>query len=229
MPFRNTNYRRRPFRRTQRRYPKRRQWKRRMNIARPRRGVGLPNKLAIKFRYSDNISLDPVAGGFALHVFRATSLFDPDLTGVGHQPNQFDQIMPLYDHYTVVAAKITVTGSGGDALPATMLISLQDDSTTLLAMNQYMESRNRTYITTNETGTGPMKLSKTYNAKRFLGISHPLSEKDLAGTATTNPAENAFFHLVYAGNSGDEFSAAAWKVNLEFFAILTEPITPALS
>ena len=39
---------------------------------------------------------------------RLNSLFDPNLSGLGHQPRGFDQLMAVYEKYTVVAAKITV-------------------------------------------------------------------------------------------------------------------------
>ncbi len=212
-------------RRPARRFRKRRTGRRRTHCFIRKSGLG--NKLPMHFRYSDTVQLNPPTAGIALHVFRASSLFDPDFTGVGHQPLYFDQIQPLYDHYTVVGSKITITGSGSDNLAGTILISLQDDSGTLTTMNRYMETKNRVYRTTNEAGNGVVTVSKKYSCKKFLGISHPLSEKDVSGTLTTNPAENAFFHVVYAGNdSTADFANATLRMIIDYFAILTEPVTP---
>ncbi len=223
------NYRRNTYRRRLPRGGKRWQFNRRLMVRKRPVKTGLPNKMVMKMRYSDLISLDPVAGGFALHVFRATSLFDPDFTSTGHQYMQYDQIGVLYDHSTIIWSKITVAGNGSDNDTGTLLVSLQDDSGTLTTMNQYMESRNRVFRLTNNIGNGPVTIQKSYSPKKFLGISHPLSEKDLSHTIATNPAENAFFHVVYAGNTSAEFSAVGLCITLEAMVVFTEPITVASS
>lgn len=41
--------------------------------------------------------------------FRLNSLFDPNLTGTGHQPKGFDQLAALYNRYRVYRAKYRVT------------------------------------------------------------------------------------------------------------------------
>lgn len=37
------------------------------------------------------------------HLFRANGIFDPDVTGTGHQPLYRDQVADLYTNYTVIA------------------------------------------------------------------------------------------------------------------------------
>ncbi len=86
-----------------RRYKRRR--RRRRRRARPNFGSKsiLGNRLPIKFKYQTSGTLNPgVAGVAAIQVMTANGLYDPDITGVGHQPRGFDQIMALYNHYTVV-------------------------------------------------------------------------------------------------------------------------------
>jgi hypothetical protein len=43
-------------------------------------------------RYVDAVTLTSTSGGQAYYQFRANSLFDPDLSGTGHQPRGFDQL-----------------------------------------------------------------------------------------------------------------------------------------
>ncbi len=71
--------------------------------------VGFATRQLVKMRYFADVELDPGAGAMAAHIFSANGLFDPDITGVGHQPYSFDQWMAVYDHYHVVGAKISVT------------------------------------------------------------------------------------------------------------------------
>ena len=78
--------------------------KKRLNIHSFRSPV--PLKMAATLLYSDQITLNPAAGTVSKHVFSANGLFDPNITGVGHQPRGFDQYMALYNHYTVIGARI---------------------------------------------------------------------------------------------------------------------------
>ncbi len=62
-------------------------------------------------KYTQNILLSVGVAGLtgAEQVFRLNSLFDPDLSGVGHQPYGFDQVAAFYKHYRVEKATIEVT------------------------------------------------------------------------------------------------------------------------
>lgn len=65
-------------------------------------------------QYNTNISLNPTpdtlgSGGSNVWFFSANSLFDPDVTGTGHQPMYFDNYSAIYNRYKVNWAQITVT------------------------------------------------------------------------------------------------------------------------
>lgn len=83
--------------------------------------------------FERGFSIDPAIGGLAsTHVFSANGLFDTDITGVGHQPSGFDQLMTFYDHYTVTHAKITVTAQNSDATLSQLFgIYVQDNTVTV--------------------------------------------------------------------------------------------------
>ncbi len=102
-------FRHRRKRRSRKRRPRRRRRKAFNNVMTIRR-----SPMALKFKatllYTDEINLDPgVAGVAAYHSFRANDCFDPDETGVGHQPRGFDQIIPMYEHFTVIGSKMKAT------------------------------------------------------------------------------------------------------------------------
>lgn len=65
-------------------------------------------KIFRKLKYSTDIQLNATAASIDVHVFSANGLYDPDVTSTGNQPRLFDQYMALYNHYTVVAAAISV-------------------------------------------------------------------------------------------------------------------------
>lgn len=73
-------------------------------------GAGIPLKLFTKLKYSSTNCILDVAGGTATRKqFRLNSLFDPDLSGVGHQPFRFDQFVAMgYNNYVVHAVKVLI-------------------------------------------------------------------------------------------------------------------------
>lgn len=75
----------------------------------------IPDRLLMTFKYNDRFKLSETLGGdLGKHVFRANSLFDPDLTGTGHQPLYYDQIVNslegngLYHKYLVNALSYVI-------------------------------------------------------------------------------------------------------------------------
>jgi len=59
--------------------------------------------------YEYQIPLTGTSGALDTHYFRANSVYDPDVTGTGHQPVGFDQAMLLFEQFVVFKATITVT------------------------------------------------------------------------------------------------------------------------
>jgi len=72
------------------------------------------SKVSTVLRYNQVISLNPTAGelgstGSNVWQFSANGMYDPDITGTGHQPLYYDNYTALYDRYHVKYSTITVT------------------------------------------------------------------------------------------------------------------------
>ena len=68
-----------------------------------------------QLRYSQTVTINPGIGTCGVYKFRANSIFDPDYTGIGHQPYGHDNLESIYQHYTVDSSTITVTPTVGVA------------------------------------------------------------------------------------------------------------------
>jgi len=103
-------FKRRPAR-AARRYVNRRMKRKpfsRVKVSRWKAPLGnFPSTKTVALRYVDNFSLNPSSSTAAVHVFRANSLYDPDLTSTGHQPMFFDNYGALYSKYRVNYANIS--------------------------------------------------------------------------------------------------------------------------
>lgn len=69
----------------------------------------VPDESFMKFSYTDNIQVVSSTGVPQITYYAGNSLFDPDITGVGHQPLGYDQWSAFYSKYCVYGSKISVT------------------------------------------------------------------------------------------------------------------------
>lgn len=71
-------------------------------------GLGLPSKKFVRLRYCDQRTITSTLGGLSKYLFAANGLYDPDITGAGHQPYGFDQWMTFYKYATVRKSRIVL-------------------------------------------------------------------------------------------------------------------------
>lgn len=98
----------------------------------PKVASPFPMSRTVWMRYCTTISLDADTGGSASYLFRANSIFDPDLTGTGHQPYGHDQWQSVYNHYLVSNSRIRVTAipqTTGTLTAGIVGIAIKDDAT----------------------------------------------------------------------------------------------------
>jgi len=195
----------------------------------------LPSVFPTKLKYvEDRIDLTAGIGTMAVHVFSANGVYDPNITGAGHQPRGFDQLMSMFNHYTAVRGTIHVTfiNYAGVAEAGNVGICLRDVSTAASLVNTYLEDRHVTTALLKPVTGGnypdPITLSYSFDAKKFLGRKDPMSDPDLKGSVTTNPAEAAYYHVFYKPTLSLAASIQA-QVTLFFDCFLAEPVQPAQS
>lgn len=196
----------------------------------------MPNKLATKLRYVGQSTINPTTGGVAgVYVLNAIGLFDPDISGTGHQPRGFDELMTMYNHYQVVGGKVTVTfahQNNATNVNQYVGIALKDGITPYTNPNDYLEGRNvvSTVLPANTTQPHTRTLSKTFSLRKFFGVTKPLSSNQWRGNESTNPNDGAYYHLFVApvlGATDEPAITATWR--MEFFTVFTEPKNPLQS
>lgn len=177
--------------------------------------------------YYDSPSIDPSVGGVvASYVFSANGMYDPNISGVGHQPLGFDQLMAAYDHYTVIGSKITVTFTNTDSSNSQLAgIFLTRNSATENDYVKIIENGKGNYVRLGTSGkdNATATLSLSAPIANFLGISKIMSEADLKGTDAANPAQECYFHIWAAPGVSVDSSVVRCDVLIEYIAVFTEP------
>lgn len=67
-----------------------------------------PSRYITNLKYSETFSVGTTLG-VSKYQFRLNSIFDPNLTGTGHQPYGHDELSDLYNRYRVISASYVVT------------------------------------------------------------------------------------------------------------------------
>lgn len=196
-------------------------------------GPPTPPSLVRKLRYTDTIFLNPTTGSVATHWFSANGLFDPDITGAGHQPLGFDQYMTMYDHYKVLGSKINVTVLPNSDLSTQLsqqvvTCYLDDNVTATPDINNMIEQGLTSYRL---LGAGPgqksIRLSKTFSNKRFF--KNKKFADSVVGEATANPSDQAYFNLSSTSVTGGDPGPIACLVVIDYIVQFSERKTLASS
>lgn len=149
-----------------------------------------PRTMRAILRYSSTFNLGPGMGGTAHQLFRATSIYDPDLTGLGHQPYGHDTFQGIYNHYRVVKAVIKITSVEGEG-NAIFGLTMTDDSTVSGSYDTVREVKPTKWIAVGDSNQSQC-LTQTYDAMQTFG---PAMQERLVGSFGIDPVENQYFDV----------------------------------
>lgn len=194
-----------------------------------------PYQRVVKLNYVDVFTLTPGGlGTVVYHTFRANSIYDPDYTGVGHQPLFRDQMAAIYDHCVVLGSRITCTfysetasgvaiGIGG--------IKLDDNATIPTDMNTLLEHGTKLVkyrhmiANVNSTGVRHPTISMNYSTKKFFALTNVKDNTAMVGaTCGTNPTEEAYFNVFWGapGSAAGEFNPVQVTVKIQYIVLFKE-------
>lgn len=224
-----------------RRYKRRRRIYRLKKRKRARNLVlgGFPKSKLIRLRYVEEFELNPGLGSYATQHFWANGMYDPNQSGVGHQPSNFDRWMNIYNHYTVLGAKIrvryapsNVMGSGAGAYFGILLADASDQFAQVFTaggVQNVLEQRlttNSKFIAGSHVIVQPCTVTKKFSARKFFGkrrSSDIIASHDYAGDASSNPNEQAIFTVYGMSVGGNDPGAFNCIATIEYVAMFTEP------
>lgn len=196
----------------------------------------LPLKFNFTTRYVElNKLITATPGSMGTWIWSANGLYDPDISGTGHQPIGFDQLIQFYDHYTVIASKIKVYVQNiSQQHPVVVALYLSDDVNpatnnigTVLengAVKWRRLERQGSDGTFMSNDRSHCCLTKACSIKRFMGRPNILSEDDLRGSISSNPDEGVFYKVILQGVDGSADAVSCQiTVQIDYVAIMTEP------
>lgn len=218
MPYRKKRYRKKRVKR------KRKKSSRRMvSMGTP---SGLPTQRTLKLKYVEQVGLTSTLGGLATYVFSANSIFDPNTTGIGHQPMAHDTLSTMYNHYCVIGAKITCRwipfGSGTGDLAACGVMLSDNLSTPYTDYTGMIEARKGSHrLMVNPRTT--LVTRSFFSAKKFFNLTDVKDNQNrIGGPFGADPADPAHFILWYQ-NTQSASSNTNVTVEIDYIVQVSEP------
>lgn len=159
----------------------------------------------VKLRYVEEIALDASALAYASYAFSANGIYDPSISGVGHQPANYDIWQSRYEDYLVLGSKITaqITPGGGSVNPALCGIYIagsatEADAALTAGITSVLEqgARNTSFKRVPGNDALPAKgitLSQYYSPQKVWGLSKNYlhNSANYGGNGSSNPVEEA--------------------------------------
>lgn len=194
-----------------------------VRVSRP---LGTSRKVIHRY-VEENVDLNPgLAGIPAEYFFSANGLYDPNITGVGHQPVAFDEMVNFFDHYTVIYSQINVWANNIDTgISQFFGVKIDDDTTAAGSITRFVENGNCKWKQLGVTAAGNSSalISMETNVSKFMGRPSIMSEDDLRGDSAANPNDQCYWHLMAAPNVAQDSNIVRCLVEITYVAVWTEP------
>lgn len=190
---------------------------------------GFPNSIMTKLRYSSYYTLSHGAAARGINVFAANGLFDPDLTGTGHQPMYYDQYTALYNHYVVIGSKITVNYAPATAAQNFLVgIDGDDDSSVTTGVETLLERNNAVSTLLPALGGGSKTLVMTFEPNEDFGVD-AIADGESSTATNANPTELWCYGVWAAGADITTSGSVNVLVEIEYTVRFSELRDPTQS
>lgn len=195
----------------------------------------------VKFMYADNFTFTTGTAGIAGNeqVMRLNSLFDPDLTNIGHQPLYYDQFCPtLYRKYKVNGVKVELTFDAPSASGTFICCQLQNSSESFTVQGKTFQQLKEEPMTVckllSSTGSQQTKITQYLPIWAVEGVTKQQFKSQIEdGTYdalyNTSPADTPLIRFTAGSLSGSAGVTVQCSMRLTYYTMLFERVVPAQS
>lgn len=189
-----------------------------------------PASQVVRLPYVTHFQLSNASIGEDYRIFRGASIYDPDLTGVGHQPLGHDQWANIYSRYRVISTKITVWAANGLVLGNSAYLTLSVARTSGLTSTQDMAEQAGAKITMVPAGANQSKMLTMYKRTRqVIGDKGSKYDEDYTAPFGSNPASDYYFYVAGKQTVGGANLEIGCCVKMEFYVEMYDKIDLTVS
>lgn len=171
--------------------------------------------------YDDIVQVSYTAGS-GNFVFSTNGMYDPNITGIGHQPLYFDQLGAIYNHYTVLSSNIEVQPMGSTvSKDYHMTLHVDDNGVDAGSGPATVASRpGAKSISFNPAVSTPATTRMSWSAAQQFG-PNVQNNQLFRGNPGTNPTEQAYYFITIS-DLGLSTSTIPMRVKITFRSVWTE-------
>jgi hypothetical protein len=196
----------------------------------------------VRLRYAETVTVATTSSvdTASTYSFRLNSLYDPNYTGTGHQPYQFDQLTPIYNNYLVnkaefkvtIRSDFTTTGVfGGVSVFVDTNVSDSAQGKVLSELREKAVTQVRCLATQGNRANWPI-LQGSVDMARVFGVTQVAYQGELntfGAVYNANPSRTAYLELCLVDPGANTSSDALFDVEITYFARLYGYKGPAQS
>lgn len=198
------------------------------------RGFPFPLRKNCKLQYTAThiLSTGAVSVFGAEQTYRANSLYDPDQTGIGHQPYGFDTLATMYARYKVngVRLDLGLSDPSADGIVCGLSVRPKNGGSTLagLTMDVLREKPGVFLWPINNSGRQEMKFTKYFPMDRLMGKTKSqfkAATEFVTSLCTNNPTDEAYLSLAVCDPRGTGGLTLIVFVRLTYYCTFYDRIT----
>lgn len=204
----------------------------------------MPPSIVTTHRYVERLTLtnENTTGITGSEIaFRLGSMFDPNFTGVGHQPWGFDQMAAIYQQYQVYKVKVAFRIFSSEGAAAFLAINVRPAVSGYNLQNKFgyeiIERSGNTLIQMdNASGNGTRTEGDiVWQAEYYLADIEGLSRLEYSndttykGLSSGNPTKTPIMSVVCGSNEPVPGCTVKGHIEIEYFCKWSSPNTPSES
>lgn len=184
--------------------------------------TAFPREMKVTLRYTEFLTSTSTTALNFDQVMNLNSIYDPNRTGAGHQPQGYDQWALFYNRYRVDGCKISSTWTNAPTAGSTVSILANNDATAIL--DPIVINESPLGYTKGMTAGGPaVTISRNYDLAQLTGVTRAVYNADDRYSAPfgSSPTEVLVAHV----GSWDAASYTySYHIQMWFYVTLFDPI-----
>lgn len=169
-----------------------------------------------KMKYAEVVSSALGGGTYGLYALNLNSIFDPNRTGVGHQPYGHDTFSTMYNRYRVISCNYRVFVSSSDGAAVQLAVQPTNEAIAPTSVSEVRENPRSRYTLQGAAGSPVKVISGKVYIPSLMGRTAPqyMADDRYQAQFGTSPSEIALLNI-YSSLLTEATSTAVHTYNVE--------------
>jgi len=193
------------------------------SVVRVPKVFGFPDRYECSLKYVEEVTFSGT-GTTTNQVMRLNSLFDPNFTGVGHQPKYYDQLAAVYGTYIVLSTDFKVKLSNANSNSVRYAIAVSDSAQSVTGVQDLSESKRSVsgFLGLNSGYRSVVEHTGSINMATLHGDKYVDAQDNLQATVAANPQDPAYLTIAVADANLTAAVSVFCEITMDFHCALKD-------